>query len=117
MDGHDTGYHDHDASGCVLAVAAGQVIDERLRVGGAPNSRTLGLGDVVAFEGSEIHRVRHAAGEPAVTIHVYSPPLERGGAYVVDDTGAMLRRPQGADEELRPFPVNGSFERGPAGAG
>jgi predicted metal-dependent enzyme (double-stranded beta helix superfamily) len=111
MDGHDTGYHDHDISAGAVAVASGKVVDERLRVGGAPETHVLAAGEVLSFEASEIHRVRHVAGEPAVTIHVYSPPLERGGAYVFAESGALLRRPQTADEELRPLPVNGAFTR------
>ena len=31
----------------------------------------------VELGASDIHRVLHAGGEPAVTIHAYSPPLLR----------------------------------------
>src|SRR5947209_3682066 len=84
MDGHDTGYHDHDVSAGAVAVAQGSVRDERLRVGGAPASRVYSAGETFTFEVSEIHRVTHVSGKPAVTIHAYSPPLERSGAYVFD---------------------------------
>jgi predicted metal-dependent enzyme (double-stranded beta helix superfamily) len=115
MDGHDTGYHDHDLSAAAVAVGKGAVVDERLRVGGAPETRVLEAGEVLSVGVSEIHRVKHLAGEPAVTIHVYSPPLERSGAYVFAETGALLRRPRTADEELRPQPVTGAFVRARAG--
>ena len=44
----------------------------------------------------------HAGGEPAVTVHAYSPPLRRLGAYVVEPSGALRREPISAAEELVP---------------
>jgi hypothetical protein len=38
----------------------------------------------------------------AVSIHVYSPPLWRMGAYDIDADGSLRRRSIGYDEELRP---------------
>ena len=38
-------------------------------------------GETFRFDGAHIHRMRHAAGETALTVHVYSPPLGRAGAY------------------------------------
>ena len=36
---------------------------------------------------ADIHRISHAGTEPAVTLHVYSPPLLRMGTYsLTDDT-------------------------------
>jgi hypothetical protein len=50
--------------------------------------------------------VRHAGAAPAVTIHAYSPPRRRMGAYVVDAGNAVLRRELlREDEELRPLTV------------
>ncbi|MEA2482831.1 MAG: hypothetical protein QOC55_778 [Thermoleophilaceae bacterium] len=103
MDGHDTGYHDHDFSAGAVAVAQGAVREDRLRVGGAPHSRVYQAGEVLAFEGSDIHRVRHVSGEPAVTIHAYSPPPQRSGAYIFDTSGSLLRRSVPATQELRPL--------------
>ena len=40
----------------------------------------------------DIHRVRHAGGGPAITIHAYSPPLWRMGAYEVDADGDAAPR-------------------------
>jgi len=110
MDGHDTGYHDHDFSGGAVAVAQGSIREDRLRVGGAPHSRVYEAGEVLTFEGSDIHRVRHESGAPAVTIHVYSPPPQRSGAYLFDPDGSLLRRSIPADQELRPLPVYGTFK-------
>src|SRR5215210_7632733 len=33
MDGHDTGFHDHDDSAAAIAVVEGAVVDERLALG------------------------------------------------------------------------------------
>ncbi|HEX4108720.1 MAG TPA: cysteine dioxygenase family protein [Solirubrobacteraceae bacterium] len=103
MRDHDTGFHDHDISAGAVAVVAGRVREERLVLGGSPRGRTFGAGNSFHFSASDIHRVRHAGGGPAVTIHVYSPPLRRMGAYAVDADGTLVRHVQGAAEELRPL--------------
>ena len=103
MDDHDTGFHDHDRSAGAVAVARGRIREERLRVGGPPASRVLSAGDVLDFQASDIHRVAHEAGEPAVTIHVYSPPLRTMGAYIVEPSGALRRESLPWEQELRPL--------------
>jgi hypothetical protein len=47
--------------------------------------------------------VRHAGSDPAVTLHVYSPPLLSMGAYVVGENGRLQRQTIPASEELRPM--------------
>ena len=54
-----------------------------------------------AFGAADIHRVAHAGGGPAVTIHAYSPPLWRMGAYEIDEDGVLVRRSLEAGAELR----------------
>ena len=103
MDEHDTGFHDHDLSAGAVAVARGRIREERLRVGAPPVSRVYSSGDVLDFEASDIHRVSHEPGEPAVTIHVYSPPLRRMGAYVVEESGTLRRESLSYVEELHPL--------------
>ena len=83
MNDHDTGFHDHDLSAGALSVVRGSVCEERLVLGGAPATRTLSAGESLTFAASDIHRVAHAGSEPAVTLHAYSPPLWRMGAYEV----------------------------------
>jgi hypothetical protein len=51
--------------------------------------------------------LRHAGSDPAVTLHVYSPPLLRMGAYHVSDDGALARHPVSPAEELRPLERTG----------
>jgi hypothetical protein len=47
--------------------------------------------------------VRHTGMDPAVTLHVYSPPLSRMGAYVVGEDGVLERHSVAPEEELRPL--------------
>ena len=52
---------------------------------------------------SDPHRVLHAGREPAVTLHAYSPPLWRMGAYEVRGDGTLARHSLSYAEELRPL--------------
>ena len=103
MEDHDTGFHDHDVSAGAVAVVAGRVREERLVLGGGTADRECGEGEAFSFAASDIHRVRHAGDEPAVTIHAYSPPLWRMGAYEVAPTGELRRHSVSYAEELRPI--------------
>jgi predicted metal-dependent enzyme (double-stranded beta helix superfamily) len=103
MPGHDTGFHDHDHSSGAVVVAQGAVVEERLRLGGPPEVRRYVPGDVFDFSPVEIHRVTHGGTTPATTIHAYSPPLRRMGAYVIAPGGALERHPLAKDQELRPL--------------
>ncbi len=100
---HDTGYHDHDVSCGAVAVVGGRVREERLRIDGPPSNRTFAAGDSFHFSAADIHRVRHVGADPAVTLHVYSPPLDRMGAYVIGEDGVLARHPVSSGEELRPL--------------
>jgi quercetin dioxygenase-like cupin family protein len=103
MDDHDTGYHDHDGSQGAVAVIEGTVREERLRVGAPPLERLARAGQSFTFGAADIHRVRHAGEHPAVTIHAYSPPLWRMGAYEIEPGGALRRHSISYAEELRPL--------------
>jgi quercetin dioxygenase-like cupin family protein len=99
MPGHDTGFHDHDHSAAAIAVLDGAIAEERLALSGTVH-RTLTRGDAVTIAREAIHRVRHAGAEPAVTLHAYSPPLQRVGTYEVAADGALLRHPRPAETPL-----------------
>jgi hypothetical protein len=103
MDEHDTGFHDHDVSAGAVAVVGGSVREERLTIDGRPRERAFAAGDVFSFSPADIHRIRHAGSGPAVTLHVYSPPLLRMGAYFVGADGVLARRPMSPEEELQPL--------------
>jgi hypothetical protein len=78
------------------------VAEARLRLGGAPAYCERGAGEAFSFGPYDIHRVTHLAGEPAITIHAYSPELRRMGTYFEGPGGVLLRRAQDEDTELRP---------------
>lgn len=97
----DTGFHDHDRSGAAITVLDGQIREERLRVGGPPQVRVVGRGRTVTVPAVAIHRVLHAGEGPAITIHAYSPPLERTGAYRIGPDGELERASVSSAEELQ----------------
>jgi predicted metal-dependent enzyme (double-stranded beta helix superfamily) len=102
-DQQDTGFHDHDRSAGAVAVLSGRVREERLALNGPPRDRSFLAGERFHFSASDIHRVRHAGPDPAVTLHVYSPPLLRMGAYAIDADGVLVRHPMSYQDELRPL--------------
>jgi mannose-6-phosphate isomerase-like protein (cupin superfamily) len=74
-----------------VAVVSGRVREDRLLLWAPPRSQELGPGETFTVPADAIHRVLHAATEPAVRIHVYSPPLRRTGAYRIAVEGELLR--------------------------
>jgi hypothetical protein len=111
MDEHDTGFHDHDVSAGAVAVVSGTVREQRLAIDGRPRERVFPSGKSFHFAAADIHRVCHAGADPAVTLHVYSPPLLRMGAYVVGDDGVLARHAMSSREELRPLAQSRSRSR------
>jgi len=103
LDDHDTGYHDHDTSSGAVAVVDGELVEERLTLGGPARTRRYVPGETFTFHASHVHRMHHAGGGPAVSIHAYSPPLWRMGAYAVDAEGTLRRQSISYAEELRPL--------------
>jgi predicted metal-dependent enzyme (double-stranded beta helix superfamily) len=101
MDDHDTGFHDHDVSCGAVAVVSGAICEQRLVLGGPPRERTVAAGATFHFSASDIHRVRHTGCDPAVTLHVYSPPLLRMGAYAIGEDGVLARSTMSYLDELR----------------
>lgn len=102
MPGQGTGFHDHYISSVGICVAAGAVREDWLRYGGDPVEWELEAGDSRAGGLGYVHRVRYADGEPAVTIHVYSPRLDWVGQYRIDDDRVIRREPAPGRNELRP---------------
>jgi len=104
-EGHDTGFHDHDDSAAAIIVIEGEVREERLRLADGPKGQGAGPGMTVTVPATAIHRVRHAGGAPAVTIHAYSPPLTRTGTYTVGPSGVLERATKFNEHELRGEPA------------
>ena len=102
MNGHDTGFHDHDLSNGAVAIVEGELVEERLAIGGPPRRQRYGAGSSFHFDASHVHRMHQAGSGPAISIHAYSPPLWRMGTYVVGLDGTLERRSISYAEELRP---------------
>ncbi|HVR04542.1 MAG TPA: cysteine dioxygenase family protein [Solirubrobacteraceae bacterium] len=98
--GQDTGFHDHDESAGAISVIEGRVRDERLVVGAAPTAREFAAGRHFEVPPTAIHRVLHSGAQPAITIHAYSPPLLRMGAYRLGPDGELERQALTCEQEL-----------------
>jgi quercetin dioxygenase-like cupin family protein len=101
----DTGFHDHDISAAAITVVSGRVREDRLTLEALPRSREIGPGATFTVPPVAIHRVLHAGDEPAVTIHAYSPPLQRTGAYRLGPNGELEREALDFEAELRAEPA------------
>ena len=101
----DTGLHDHDVSSGAVHVVAGELAEDRLVLGepGLVTSAHAAAGGF-CFDSSRIHDVRNGGSGRSVSLHLYSPPLERMGYYEVAADGCLARRNAPASEEL-PAPV------------
>jgi hypothetical protein len=102
MPGQGTGFHDHYISGVGLACVQGVVREDWLRLGAPELQFQLRPGDTRCGGPGYIHRVQHALGEPAVTVHVYSPRLDEVGQYRLDERAVMRREPAPGRIELTP---------------
>ena len=100
MPGQGTGFHDHDLSGVGLAVAQGMIVERQMLLPEGATRLELRLGDSRQGGAGYIHSVGYGEGDPAVSIHAYSPPLIRVGQYKVDDHGVLERRIENGRQEL-----------------
>jgi predicted metal-dependent enzyme (double-stranded beta helix superfamily) len=105
--GNDTGFHDHDLSSGAVAVVEGELIEERLVLGGPPLRLHHRAGDVFDFDAAHVHRMRQESDTRSISIHAYSPPLWRMGSYAVGSDGSLRRRSISYAEELRPAEAAG----------
>lgn len=99
----DTGLHDHDLSSGAVRVVDGTLTEDRL-VMGEPGivTSTHVAGAGFCFDSSRIHDVRNGGAGASVSLHLYSPPLERMGYYEIAADGCLARRNAPASEELPP---------------
>ena len=100
MPGQRTGFHDHGASHVALTAVQGCVVERQILLRSADIERELVPGRFQRGAAGYIHSVAHASGEPAVTLHAYSPPLVDVGQYRAGPGGALLREPQHGRQEL-----------------
>ena len=99
---NDTGWHDHDISSGAVRVVRGSLLESNPRIGGHPASRTVAAGRSFSFGPDHIHRLAGHAPR-SVSLHAYSPPLWRLGAYAIDRDGVMRRMSVSYADELRPL--------------
>jgi Cysteine dioxygenase type I len=99
---NDTGWHDHDISSGAVRVVQGSLQESNPRIGGEAASRTVPEGQSFSFGPDYIHRLA-GHDERSVSIHAYSPPLWRLGAYAINGDGVMRRMSISYADELRPL--------------
>jgi cysteine dioxygenase type I len=113
----DTGFHDHDVSSGAVHVCDGVLVEDRLR-GGETGIRTVSrehrAGSTFDFDAAYVHRMRHPGGEPATSIHCYSPALWRLGHYDFDDGGNLRRASITYADEMWTGRVVGANEFSPS---
>ncbi|QKG27547.1 cysteine dioxygenase [Actinomadura verrucosospora] len=86
LPGQSTGFHDHGGSAGAFAVALGTLEEHRVRT-----SREVGAGQVRSFGPDYVHDVRNTSDAPAVSVHVYAPPLSTMRRYDLDAGGELVR--------------------------
>jgi predicted metal-dependent enzyme (double-stranded beta helix superfamily) len=107
LDAQDTGYHDHDVSSGAVYVCEGILAEDRFRFDGdivREATREHEAGATFDFDAAYIHRMRHARGGPATSIHVYSPALWRMGYYERDANDNLCRTSITYADEVGPLP-------------
>lgn len=105
MDGQGTGFHDHDISGVALTVARGMIVERQMLLPSGATRIEMRPGLVRTGGAGYIHSVAWGGGEPAVSIHAYSPPLARVGQYKVNDDGILERHIEHGRQELMDFSI------------
>ncbi|MEV5412780.1 cysteine dioxygenase family protein [Thermopolyspora sp. NPDC052614] len=93
MPGQTTGFHDHGGSRGAFAVALGTLREDDLL-----RERDLAPGDVRAFGPDHIHDVRNVSNAPAVSVHVYSPPLSLMHRYDRTESGLIMVAEERAEQ-------------------
>jgi predicted metal-dependent enzyme (double-stranded beta helix superfamily) len=93
--GQATELHDHDGCAGAVYVVEGSVVEDRVTgIGGGEIKLTSvesSAGETFSFDGGRIHRVRHSGEVPAVSVHVYSPPIQRMGYYTIAADRTLAR--------------------------
>ena len=90
---HSTGFHDHGESNVGFCVTQGTIVEQQLRFAGPPCELRRSRQAPRRAAGSDyIHCLEWESGTPALSVHVYSPPLTVVGQYRYDDDGVLRRR-------------------------
>ena len=113
MPGQGTGFHDHDLSGVALICAQGMVVERQMLLPSGATRIEMTEGSCREGGAGYIHSVAWGSGEPAISIHAYSPPLVRVGQFTVDEQGVLTRQVTHGRQELMD---NSIAERDPSRA-
>ncbi|MBO2450878.1 cysteine dioxygenase family protein [Actinomadura barringtoniae] len=84
LPGQATGLHDHGGSRGAFAVALGDLEERDLA-----STRRLTTGQTRSFGPEYVHEVRNVSNAPAVSVHVYSPPLSVMNRYDLNESGLV----------------------------
>jgi predicted metal-dependent enzyme (double-stranded beta helix superfamily) len=90
LPGQATGWHDHAGTSGVLVVARGE-LEERVSVlnGVFTQVRHIPEGSARRMGRRQVHNLANVSLAPAVSIHVYSPPLGATRGYEIGAMGLM----------------------------
>ncbi|MEH3032626.1 MAG: cysteine dioxygenase family protein [Aeromicrobium erythreum] len=81
-----TQLHDHGGSSGAFTVVSGELTESVWTAGpGSLQDHARSAGDTVVFGERYVHDVRNQQEPVAVSVHAYSPPLERMSFYDVED--------------------------------
>jgi hypothetical protein len=99
LPGQGTGFYDHGHAAGAFAVARGRV-SERTVVGSGHRvrHRAVPAGGVRPFGIRHVHDVINLSGEPAVSVHAYSPPLTAMRCYDLTPAGLVPAATQSAEQ-------------------
>ena len=99
LPGQGTGFHDHGHAAGAFAVARGQ-LREQIAAGPVQHvrRRTVTAGGVRAFGSQHVHDVANVSGEPAVSVHAYSPPLTAMRRYDLTTAGLVHIATESAEQ-------------------
>src|SRR5690606_4928871 len=82
LPGQASALHDHGLSVGVVRLLAGELTETRYRVSGCELieglPRTFVEGETMCEERDVFHRVIASGSAPAISLHLYNPPLLRG---------------------------------------
>jgi mannose-6-phosphate isomerase-like protein (cupin superfamily) len=93
-----TDLHDHGRSAAALTVVEGTLEHVLASRSGSLSRETLSAGTFLSVAPDAVHDVRNPTGIPAVSIHAYSPPLERMTYFRTSSSGLQPVRTVHGDQ-------------------
>ncbi len=99
LPGQSTGFHDHGHAAGAFAVARGGLSERTVAgAGRRVRHRAIPAGGVRSFGTHHVHDVINVFGEPAVSVHAYSPPLTAMRRYDLTLDGLVPVATQSAEQ-------------------